>query len=250
MFSRIWIVNFCLALLVIFLAKNVYEVWSNGEKGVPKTPAVKRPLSISKKIVAKKAIPPGSDYEVVVQKNLFWPDRLASEPKKAVGAPAAQHKADARLLKLLERDLKSTNLYGVIMVGNHKEALIGEVPASGRKGVRAKEKGIKRAKVGDTVGRFKVKEIKKTSVVLSAGGGHEWQVSLFDIDKPKRRIRAKKTGPVVIGMESKRKALVAKGSAEEKERPPRRAASRRKKFPMAKKKQRNPSAPDRSRPEG
>lgn len=248
MLSRIWIANFLLVLIAIFLSIKAYEIWSNGERMNSGISTGKKSISHPVKAIGKKEIPPGTDYEVVVQKNLFWPDRLESEPQKPEQKTKVEPKADGKHLRRLEKDIELTNLYGVIIVDDRKEALINEIPV-GRRGILKEGRQIKRAKVGDTVGRFKVKEIRETNVLLSAGG-REWQVSLFDIDKPKKRGRAKKkTGPVVIGVESKAKTLVAKGSAKGKERPPEPAASKRKTLPKAQEKKRSPSAPDRTGPE-
>ncbi|MBW1781817.1 MAG: hypothetical protein JRL30_13885 [Deltaproteobacteria bacterium] len=97
---------------------------------------------------------------------------------------------------------------------NYKEAFIGEVPD--HTGKRVGERGVKRAKVGDTVGRFKVKEINDTDVLLSAWG-HEWRISMFDKDKPKKRIPMKKEGgPIVITGVSKMESVLTEAKAAEK----------------------------------
>lgn len=189
MFSRLWLINLVLAAGVIFIGLKAYGVWSEEDKRPSEIGPIKKPLLWPEKRVAKVRLPPESDYEVVVSNNLFSVERSELKPQEQKKMSKTKSKDDGRLIKLLELAYKHTNLYGVIMVDNHKEALIGEVPAGARKGVG--KRGIKRVKEGDTVGRFKVKEIEKTSVLLTAGG-HEWRVSLFDKDKPKKRVPIRK----------------------------------------------------------
>ena len=218
MLSRIWIANFLLVLFAIFLTIKACEIWSNGEKGNPRNPIAKKPIAYPERIITKREIPPATDYEVVVQKNLFWPDRLESEPQKPGQKTKAEPKTDGGRLRTLEKIIKLTNLYGVIIVDDRKEALISQVPF-GRRGI-SKGGGVKRTKVGDTVGRFKVKEIKDTSVLLTAGG-HEWRISLFDKDKPKKRVPVRKeTGPIVVGAGSKPEIGRPSQEAKAKEKPP------------------------------
>jgi len=234
MSSRIWLVNIVLAAAVLFFGIKAYGLWSKGDKWPSEIGSVKKPLPWQEKKIAKTSLPPESDYEVIVNNNLFRDARAEAKPQEPKKRAETKPKAHGRTLTILEKAAELTNLYGVVIVGEHREALIGEIPAG--RGTRGGEKGVKRAVVGDIVGRFKVKEIRETSVLLSAGG-HEFRISLFDIDKPKKRGRAKKkTGPVVIGVESKAKTLVAKGTAKGKERPPKPAASKRKTLPKAQKK--------------
>jgi len=202
MSSKIWLINLVLAAVVMFFGLKAYEVWS-GEKKRPSEPgSLKSPLPWPEKKVARRSVSPESDYAVIVSNNLFSNSRSMTETQEQKNKqPAAKIKADGSVLRMLEWSYNNTNLYGVVIVGDHREAFIGEVPAG--TGTSVGERGIKRAKVGDTVGRFKVKEINATSVLLTAGG-HEWRVALFDKDKPKKRVPIKKeTGPIVVGAESK-----------------------------------------------
>ena len=236
MFSRIWLINLVLAVGVIFFGLKAYGVWYEEDKRPSEIGPIKKPLPWPEKKVAKISVLPESDYEVVVSNNLFSVERSEGKPQEQKKKLGTKSKADKRLSKLLELAYKQTNLYGVIMVDNHKEALIGEVPAGGRKGVG--ERGIKRVKEGDTVGRFKVKEIEKTSVLLTAGG-REWRVSLFDRDKPKKRVPIKKaTGPIVAGAGSKSKAVQKPVGIGKKEVATKRAVVKREVFEKVQNKRR------------
>ena len=231
----------------MFFGLKAYEVWS-GEKTRPsQTGSLKTPPPWPEKKVAKRSVPPESDYGVIVSSNLFSDSRSETEPQgQRKKQPAAKHKADGRVLQILEWSYKNTNLYGVIIVDDHREAFIGEVPAGTGTGVG--ERGVKRAKVGDTVGRFKVKEINDTSVLLTARG-HEWRISMFDKDKPKKRARVKKDdGPIVIVGGSKMKSVLTEAKAVKKGPTPKPAVSKKETSPKPQDKKKTIPVPtDRSK---
>lgn len=248
MFSRLWLINLVLAAGVIFLGLMAYGVWSEGDKRPSKIGPIKKPLPWLEKKVAKLSVPLESDYEVVVSNNLFSVERSEGKAQEQKEMPGTKSKAEGRLIKLLELAHKHTNLYGVIIVDDRREALIGEVPAGGRrKGIG--ERGIRRVKEGDTVGRFKVKEIEKTSVLLTAGG-REWRVSLFDKDKPKKRVLIRKpAGPVVVGAGSKSKAVQKPVGIGKKEVATKRAVVKREVLDKARNKRRTLPVPNISGPD-
>ena len=220
MSSKIWLINLVMAVFVVFFGIKAYEVWSKGDQGPLETGSIQKPLPWPEKRISKRSMPPESDYEIIVTYNLFSHVRSEgkSEEEKKPLVNETKPKAAGRFLKLLEWTHKRTNLYGVIIVDDQRQALIGEVPAN--RGKSAGEKEVKRAKVGDTVGRFKVKEIKNTSVILTAGG-YEWPVALFDKDKPKKRASVKKeTGPIVVGAGSKPRTGEASAGVKAKEKLP------------------------------
>jgi len=245
--SKIWLINFVLMVGVIFFGIKAYEVWPGGKKLSTEFGAIKKPLPWVEKRVEKRGTSPESDYEVIVSSNLFAGDRLERPPQQEKSvASKPQAKAPKRLLDLLEWAQKRTNLYGVIIVDNHKEALIGEVPEG--RGKNVGEIGVKRARVGDVVGRFKVKEINDTNVLLSAWG-QEWRISMFDKDKPKKRAQVKKDdGPIVIVGGSKMKSVLTDAKAVGKRPTPKPAVSKKKILPKAQNKKRTIPVPtDRSR---
>ena len=248
MSSKIWVINIVLMAVVAFFSVKAYDVWSEGRKLISESGSIKKPLPWPEKKIPKKRLHPESDYTVIVSNNLFNNDRLERPPQKQEEGkkPEPTGRVSRQALKLAEWSYKNTNLYGVIIVGDHREALIGEVPASAGKGVG--ERGVKHARVGDTVGRFKVKEIKDTSVLLTAVG-REWRVSLFDKDKPKKRALLKKeTGPVVIVGGSKTKSVLTDAKAVGKRPTPKPAVSKKKTLPKAQNKKRTIPVPtDRSR---
>lgn len=249
MSSKIWLINLVLAAAVIFFGIKACDVWSKGDQGPLKTGSIQKSLPSPEKKIAKRNMPPESDYEIIVTYNLFSHLRSEVKPEeeKRPLFNETGPKAAGRSLKLLEWTHQQTNLYGVIIVDDQKEVLIGEVPAN--TGKSAGERGIKRAKVGDIVGRFKVKEIKNTSVILTAGG-YEWIVSLFDKDKPKKRAPVRKeTGPIVVGSGSKPKIGVISKGAKAKEKLPVPVISKKKMVDKDPNRRRALPVPKRSTPE-
>lgn len=200
MSSKIWLINIVLAVAVVFLGIRACRVWSTWEQVPVASGSSQKPLPLGEKQVSLRVAPPETEYEVVVSSNLLSPTRDevgADPPTPQNEAKAEEVKATGNLLKVLERAHQQMNLYGVVIVDNEREALIDLVPA--KLGPSTPQPSVERARVGDTLGMFKVKEIGPTAVVLT-GGGYEWQLALFDKDKPKKRVPVQKTvGPVLIG---------------------------------------------------
>ncbi|MCF8143819.1 MAG: hypothetical protein K9N21_07870 [Deltaproteobacteria bacterium] len=213
MLLKIWLMNVILAVAVFFAGMKSIEVWT--ERRTPHISSTKGTLAWTEKSLEKKTLPPEADYEVVVSNNLFFADRSEILEKSSTNGPASVQQAVGAQLQGLELAIKQMNLYGVIMVGDHKEALIASASPVKRPGTPAKD-GVKRAREGDMVGKFKVEEIRSTSALLTAGG-YEWQITIFDKDNPKKRVPVKKeAGPIVVGADVKPEAGKASGGDEEK----------------------------------
>ncbi|MFH1351302.1 MAG: hypothetical protein ABII26_10240 [Pseudomonadota bacterium] len=245
MLLKIWLANIVLAAAVFFVGVKTVGVWT--EKRVFKNSSAQKSLTWQEKNGAKRMMPPESEYQVIVSDNLFFADRSEGQQEEPKQGPAIIQKAGGSRLKILEQVVKHTNLYGVIIVDDRREAFIGEIPA--RKPIRIGEEGIKRAKVGDTVGIFKVKQINNRSVLLTAEG-HEWQISLFDKDKPKKRVPVKKeTGPIVVGAGSKPMVGGPSEEAKAKEKLPVPATAKKDIFEKGQDTKKNLPVPDGSGPE-
>ena len=246
---KIWLINFFLVAGVIFFGLKAYGVWSEGKKSPLEIGPMKEALPWSEKKTAKKGMPPESEYKIIVDNSLFWSDRSAQRPQEQEKKKAQSmdvKAADKRLLKQLKAAHMLTQLYGVVIVGDHREALVSEISGDTRK--KVSDSGIKRVKVGDTVGMFKVKEIKDTNVLLT-GGGQEWPIALFDKDKPKKRAPIKKDGgPLVIVGGSGMQSVPTEGKDVEKGRTPKPAVSRKETLPKPQDKKKTfPVPTDRSK---
>ena len=184
MFSKIWLINLVLAVFAIFFGLKAYGVWSEGEKGFSEAPLIEKPSSRPKKRIVKKRMPPESDYSVVVERTLFSPERAL--PDLQEGEPEAEE------IKDLKVSGKRFFLYGVIIMDDYKAALITNPE------VKRGKKKQKWVMVGDSVGGFRVAGIKKDMIIL-AEGAREYEILLYDKDKPKGGAPArKKSKPTVV----------------------------------------------------
>jgi len=142
-------------------------------------------------------VPAESSYGVIVSKNLFSPDRME---------PAAESlRNETRETKLPG---KKIYLYGVVLSDDYKLALITN-PLRGK----GERKDIW-VHVGDKVDDLKVIEILKDRILL-AKGLKEYEISLYDKNKPKRRgvsKSGKKPTVVVADAKAKKKGKKAQGT--------------------------------------
>jgi hypothetical protein len=171
-FSRIWFINVFLAVLVVLFGIMSFNVWLKADQTVPEVQTDKsseKPLPV--KSVIERTMPPEATYGIVAEKNLFSSTRLES----------AQIKQEPGQFKISE---KMIFLYGVVIAGDRKQALISNpdpAPQAGKPPLRDKW-----VKVGDTMGNFSVKDIRKDMIILTDGGSvHE--IPLYDKNKPARQ---------------------------------------------------------------
>ena len=186
-FSRIWIINILLAGFVVFFGVMSFEVWSKGDERIPEMLAGKSPQkALPAKAIAERTVPPDATFAIVAEKNLFSASRseIIPEKKKKQEGP----------LKISEKQIF---LYGIMVVGNTKKALISNPdpgPNAGKKSV--KDKWVT---LGDTIGTFKVTDIQKDRLIL-ADDANKHEILLFDKSKPARQAAAvaKPATPTVV----------------------------------------------------
>lgn len=184
---KIWLINISLAALIILAGVMSYQVWMKTDETVPEVQTAKsseKPQPV--KTVVERTVPPESTFGVVAEKNLFSANRSESVPDKQ--GPGQ--------LTISE---KALFLYGVILMGDNKQALVtnpSPPPKAGDPPVRDKW-----VKIGDTMGNFSVADIKKDRIVIT-DGARRHEVLLYDKNKPTRRIvaaAAASEAPTVIG---------------------------------------------------
>ena len=184
-FSKIWLINISLAVFIVFLGIMSFDVWSKGDETIPEIRTGKSPEKPPPgKRIMERAMTPESSYGIVADKNLFSSNRSESIPVELKPGP----------LKISE---KMIFLYGVVVTGDRKQALISN-PESGPEAgkSRAKDKWVK---VGDTQGNFSVADIRKDRIILTEGAStHE--ILLYDKDKPARQttVVEKSAAPAVV----------------------------------------------------
>lgn len=202
-FSRIWLINISLAVFIAFFGIMTFDVWSRGDETIPERQTGKEPAATTQgKGMIERTMPPDSTYSIVAEKNLFSANRSEVIPEK-------QKKEGP--LKISEKQIF---LYGVVVLGDHKKALISNpdpAPVPGK--TPAKDKWVK---VGDTIGNFSIVEIGKDRINL-ADGANRHEIFLYDKNKPVRQTAAaeKSTAPTVVAAGAMAPAAVAAKSGTE-----------------------------------
>ena len=197
-------INFILAVMVVFLGIEAYGIWAEEQESLPDAGSAKGASPPSIKAFGKMNLPAQSDYDAIVNHNLFSMGRSPDGVEKEEMEPEVKAGPDERLVKLLESTIKQISVYGVMIIDGEKRALI-KSPAmpvsdgSKRRPVPHAGEETKWVKVGEGLNRFTVNDIKASGVVLGAEG-LAFDVALYDKDKPKERAPVRKAeGPIVVG---------------------------------------------------
>jgi len=204
MLSRTWVINFILAVMVVFLGIEAYGIWAEEQESLPDAGSAKGASPPSIKAFGKINLPAQSDYDAIVNHNLFSMGRSPDGVEKEEMEPEVKAGPDERLVKLLESTIKQISVYGVMIIDGEKRALI-KSPAmpvldksKNRPAPHAGEE-TKWVKIGEGLNRFTVNDIKASGVVLGAEG-LSFDVALYDKDKPKERAPVRKAeGPIIVG---------------------------------------------------
>jgi len=190
MHSKIWIINFVFAVLISACWVGIWKfshVKVNFISDIAATEKVESPPRLSK--TAERNLQPDSEYDVIVQKNLFAPDRMADIQNQDTQPVAEELKISGEKIML----------YGVVMMDGYESALINN-PVKDSDG-----KDYRWVKVGDRIANLKVVQIQKDQIMLNDGIS-KYRISLFDQNKAKL---ADSASPV----NEKPKIISAEGSA-------------------------------------
>ena len=173
MMSRtLYLINFILIVLVIFLATKDYEEWTQakprGAEGIvskAKASAATAPAATP----AKNEAIDLKRYKSISEKNLFSPDRKEfpillgpGEAKKPMARP-------------------NVTLYGVVVADEFSSAVINNLSRRAEKG----ERETMSVKIGDKVGEYHVAKILGDRINLEAEGD-SFDVLLYDPARPKK----------------------------------------------------------------
>ncbi len=208
MISKIWLINFILALFVAFFGFKAYGVWSQEQPNITARQKSGKASSIVQRpdaLLDKRQTPPEKDYAVLINQNLFSPERKEVLPEEKKPA-RAEEKLHAVEKKNLEEMLDKMVLYGLVITEDSAKALISDVSFEPvvRMGRKLKLKKltvgeVKWVKTGDTVGDFEVSKIEKDRVHLKVKG-NDYELLLYDKDKLKPHAPVKPKGaPTVVG---------------------------------------------------
>lgn len=168
MFSRIWIMNGGLAILLVFCVVNIFKVLNAEKDVVPGADHVvtdSRPADFPKMQI--KTIAPEAKYSSIVDKNLFSSDRRFFVPEKEEAAPVIE---DVKISG------EKVVLFGVIIADDYKTALINN-PEN-----RSGDAMSKWVREGDRIGNLKIIEIHPAEISLN-DGANKYKISLYDPEK-------------------------------------------------------------------
>ena len=249
MLSKIWLINVILAVVAAFFGIRAFGVWGDSAQSATEIHAIEsskaKPKTGRLKGIIGRPVLPESAYEVVVSNNLFSPQREASEPGEA-GEKDTGSWSDSLEGKRLLGLLKQIILYGVVITDDSKAALVtthfqaqttslGRGLPSPRVGgrrtdplgrrlpsPRVGEKKTEWVKVGDSLSSFTVADIMADRVLLKAGS-RDFDLLMYDKDKPKRREPVRRT----VADKGKEKVKSAKKVPKEKEKGLRNEISKR-----------------------
>lgn len=180
MVSRVWIVNAILAVGLVFCWMNIWDVWQADTDMSPATQSSEKgKVSNPFKALPGKGILSDADYQSVVDRNLFSPNRTAPSPETVKAEPVEE---EVRISG------EKVMLYGVILFDTYKAALVNnpEDQAKGNQNRWVKE--------GDNIGNLKVREIHQDQVVLSDTEG-SYRVLLYNPEKAAKTSSIQKSSP-------------------------------------------------------
>ena len=171
----LYLINFILIVLVIFLAAKDYEEWTQakprGAEGIV-SKAKAGAGAVPALTLAKKEAVDLKNYKSISEKNLFSPDRKEFPIPLGPGGSG-----DAK--KPLPRP--NVTLYGVVIANEFSSAMINNPTRRAEKG----ERDTMSVKVGDKVGEYRVANILEDRINLEVEGD-SFDVLLYDPARPKK----------------------------------------------------------------
>ncbi len=177
MLSKIWIINIALAALI---AVSWFGIWSSRQSGAPPVPGVSdvsdADATAEKPKVSEKKAPDPSEYDAIVEKNLFSPDRMANNIT-IESQPVAEE---------LKISGEKVMLYGVVIVDDYKAALINNPSRE------ANAKEYRWVREGETIDNLKVVAIQTRHILLN-DDTTQYKILLYDPKKSHKKEAASRT---------------------------------------------------------
>ncbi len=170
MFSKTWVLNLVLAGMLVLFWANIWRVWRSDQGILPEAASIEETKQVKKYSFPENRLLSESEYDLVVENNPFSPDR-SSGIKEASSAEVMDQEVKV--------SGKTIALYGVIILGQNKTALINNPDPN------SNDKDYLWVKEGDQVGELTVAGIKDDHILMS-GKGLNYSVRLYDPDKVKK----------------------------------------------------------------
>lgn len=184
MFSKVWIINIVLAVLILFCWIRIWEGWDT-EMNIPAQTVALEKTGVASQagaIRAAVARPASSpEYDGIVEMNLFSSDRTfiaeAPEPEPVVAA-------EARISG------EKIVLYGIVMLDADKKALINNPMR------KPGERDFLWVREGERLSNLRVTKIDPDQLLLN-DGAVQYKIDLYDPEKvrPKASTPARASAP-------------------------------------------------------
>lgn len=178
---RIWLINAALLAVVVISSINTYRIWTQPPQWQPDMTTGKKQQLKAVRVVSTR-LPPESTFNVVTDRNLFSESRQTAVPP--LTTDSAEDLSDAKVLAIPpeETSVKINNrtilLYGVVMAGDMKKALITNPFQKGRE---RKEMWIAPREMLDA---YQVYDIEPKRVLFRKEG-KIYQISMNEKSKPR-----------------------------------------------------------------
>ena len=180
MSSRYGVLCFLLFFVVLLLAYENYETWSQPIQWAPPKEEGKKPEGKGEPSPAVEGAQKLSSLDsvpLIAQNNIFNPDRKEFPVLASVTAEQAKPVVRPQIV-----------LYGVMIADDYQTASISNPGRPMHKG----EREIKTLKVGDRVGDYRITKILPDRITVEAPGD-SFEVFLYDSKTPKKRSEVKTT---------------------------------------------------------
>ena len=177
MVPKVWIVILVLLSIIFFFGVKACSVWFDEKPGAKKITLVEPPEQNDITFAYIRRIPDESTYEVILEKDIFSPER------KGLEFDQENPEIGAKGLPLAVA--KKIVVYGVMISEDNRAALIGNFEK-----IPKGKKTLKKSswmKIGDTILDYNLAGIEKDKIFLERSG-KKYEVSLYDKNKPKRRL--------------------------------------------------------------
>jgi hypothetical protein len=184
MFPKVWFLNLIMAGLVVFAGNRIYKIWSAGNIAAVETAEAQKLQKQAENIIARRVSLSEPAYETIAKNDLWNPDRAEVLPEKPQPGPEVNR---------LSPSVKTIALYGTITTSGYKTALVAKLDA------KPGEKKMQWIKVGDTLGSFKVIEIKGDGIVLT-DSVYKYEVPVYEKERHEKATAMDKreTRPTIV----------------------------------------------------
>jgi hypothetical protein len=211
---RVWLINAILVLCVLFVGGRAYRVWTQEEPVEAMEPSLDLPASAPEKTrTNERGSLRESAYSVIAERTLFKPDRVEFLPVSP--EPTAREE-----LPLISG--RRLSLYGVIIMGNDRKALIDNP-------IREPNEPEKKwVRIGEVMGNWTVSAIEPESILLMEGTKN-YKIPLYKKESGKSSQSPDKgrstTSPTVVNTETQKPSSAPKvissgtGAVEKRETP-------------------------------